>query len=1256
MTSPNNQSTAKTNRKHIAATIFRIVAWVIMAVVLFVAGILMGVVNILTPDRLTPLAERMATDALQNAEVKIGNVELTVMKSFPFVHADIEDLVILSTITSTLDDEEKEMLPQYVDTVLTVKGFRGGLNVMKLFAYQLDLSDVIIDHPAANLVVIDEETTNFDIIPAKDVDNEPFNWNDIPGISLKRFAIINPGKIRFYNVDTGTEIGASFTQVELDGNEAPAYTLNFDGTIEPPSEFLEVFNIPDLRFGLNGSMNWNQKNPTHLTLTDFDFLFSIFGGTINTELDFADGLKFNTLDIKMIPIDISQALSMIPREIAEEFSIPLPEAIDTDAKVEMSFALGDTWNLGSDTIPPLTLSARIPQCRFKGYNLHTDAFAVNLKASLISPWAIRSALPSFGVTLNIPETAVKWHDLDLKKFAADIEAVIPECDVNESKVKIDRLILEGPATQLSVKGTLTGIADDPMFDGTVDGTMDFNKLPAPVKNAIDGTLTGQMSTHISLRGAMSMLSPENFHRLNLKGDLSFSDLYWVSGDTVNMFDINRAGIKFGTTETVSRQGSVKADSLLRFSLSIDSALILHSDLDMTLTKFRINLAAQNTSERLNKGRINPMGGQLSLHTFNLLKTNDSMVVKLRDLKGRTVIKAYNNDISTPEFIFDLEVRRLSTGDKETRLVVNNAKTHFDARRVPKSASAKRFTRIADSIRRVHPQLSPDSVVKYALEIHNRHRSRYPRVHEKYVAADTLDILDWGASPLFKRMLTLWSFDGTLTSHRAGIFTPYLPVRNRLRDIDVSFNNDSININNLQYKIGHSDFTINGAVSNMRRAFTSTDGRQPLRLNFEMLSDTIDINQLTEALMAGSAYSATAEEKRRSFNLHDVDEEEESLEEHIARLTEDAPDTVMPILIPKNLDAEFSMRSNNVLYSDFKLRNMTGKLLTYEGALNMQNLSATSDVGSIDISALYTGLHPEDLRFGFGLKLNDFNLHKFLELVPAVDSLLPVMRDFSGIISADIAATSDVDRNMNLVLPTLDAAIGIMGDSLVLIDPDTFKSLSKWLLFKDKNRNCIDKMDVQMIVKDNQIDVYPFIFDIDRYKIGVQGYNDFDMNFDYHIAVLKSPIPFKFGINISGNPDKYKIRLGKARFGEQQIRQVSIVDTTRVNLMNEIHNVFRRGARNARLARLKVEHTPLAAEINLDTDTLTHADSLRYIQEGLIEGFDMTPAADKKPKNSGRKKRKKASQSSQNLMLWAVLAVRQRRRRPNQSDKSSPPCK
>ncbi|MCH5219137.1 MAG: hypothetical protein J1F20_01100 [Muribaculaceae bacterium] len=1222
-----------------------------MAAILFTIGIFMGVLNILTPKRLTPLTERIATQALQNVDVKIDNVGLTIMGSFPFVHAEIENLRLLSTVTRDMDASQKATLPAYTDTVLVVKGFSGGLNVMKLFSGQLDMSDVTITTPSANFVVINESLTNFDIVPAKDRDSEkPFNWNEVPGISLKRFEIVNPGKLRFNNVQSGTELGATFSRVILDGNDAPMYRLNFDGEFQAPSELIEMFNISDMSFGLNGSLHWSQDNPDILRLANFDFTLSVLGGRINTLLNFKNGFKIENCDIVFRPINVSQVLAMVPEQLAREYDIPSANSIDTDANVNMTLHADDTWNVGSDTIPPFKFTFDIPGCTFKGYEVNASEFAANITVTLNKPWSIDTSLPDCSVAINVPPSRLKWQNLDLHKFTADLVVWMPDGSPYDAVANIRHIELQGPATDIKLSGTLSKLLTDPTFDGTVSGTTDLNKLPKRLRDAIDGTVSGQVSARIDVKGSAGMLSPENFHNLYIKGDIGLKDVYWLAGDTVNMFDIHRAKLHFGSSEKIGKGQKTVADSMMRVSLQIDTAMIVHSDLVMNLSKFNISLAAQNSSERLTKGRINPMGGNLSLATFNLLKTNDSAVVRLRDVKGMTVVKAYNNDIHTPEFIFDLDLRRVSAGSQDTRIVVNNVHTHFDARRLAKSKSAQRFSHIADSIHYTHPSLPPDSVAKYALEIHNRHRSKYPRVHERYLAEDTLDIFDWGASPLFKRLLSLWTLDGSLTSQRASIYTPYLPLRNRFRNIDISFNNDSLNITDLQYKIGHSDFTISGRLSNMRKAFTSIDGKQPLRVNFDMISDTIDVNQITETIMTGSAYSATPEDERQRINLDRLDEDEEELEKHIAKLTENAPDSMMPILIPKNLDAELSMKSNHVRYSDFDLHDMNGKILIYNGAMNMQNLTASSDVGSIDISALYSGLHPDQLRFGFGLQLKDFNLHRFLKLVPAVDSMLPVMRDFSGIISANIAATTDIDKHMNIVMPTLDAAIGVKGDSLVLLDPGTFKSLSRWLLFKDKEKNIIDHMDVQMIVHDNQVDVYPFVFDFDRYKIGVQGYNDFNMNFNYHIAVLKSPIPFKFGINVSGNPDKIKIRLGGAKFSEQQIRQVAIVDTTRINLMNEISSVFKRGARDARLSRLRIDRTPVAADINLNADTLTHEDSLKYIREGLIDA----PLPVEKPNKRNRKsKRGDDSLNESSLLSGAVFSLaavnnstRRRRRRHN----------
>jgi hypothetical protein len=170
---------------------------------------------------------------------------------------------------------------------------------------------------------------------------------------------------------------------------------------------------------------------------------------------------------------------------------------------------------------------------------------------------------------------------------------------------------------------------------------------------------------------------------------------------------------------------------------------------------------------------------------------------------------------------------------------------------------------------------------------------------------------------------------------------------------------------------------------------------------------------------------------------------------------------------------------------------------------------------------------------------------------------------------------------------------------------------------------IDHMSVEVVVENSVIELYPFMFDMDRYRLGVMGSNDLAMNLNYHVSILKSPIPFKFGINIKGTPEKMKIRLGRAKVKENMIgeRQV-IADNTRVNLVEQINKAFRQGLSKAKLGKLNfsgtsrsertgsvtsgVNASPLQSITgSADDDRLTYADSLRMISAGIIANPDTT---------------------------------------------------
>lgn len=439
------------------------------------------------------------------------------------------------------------------------------------------------------------------------------------------------------------------------------------------------------------------------------------------------------------------------------------------------------------------------------------------------------------------------------------------------------------------------------------------------------------------------------------------------------------------------------------------------------------------------------------------------------------------------------------------------------------------------------------------------------------------------------------------------------------------------------KMNRSDFLLNGSVRNITRALMSRHG-SPFELDFSVKSDTIDINDLTATMLRGAMFadkiSAGTMQAIASGNDDDSDDElQQTLDNQLPDSSRAA------VLIPSNINGRFSLKASHVLYADLWLHGLDGLVEVYDGALNLDRLRAYTSIGAVNFTALYSAPTIDDLSLAAAVRIRRLNLRSVLDMMPEIDSLLPLLGEVRGIVDADLALTTRLDSMMNLDIPSLNLALKISGDSLQLLDNETFNTIAKWMLFKKKQRNMIDRMDVELAIHDGYIDLYPFIFDMDRYRLGVRGSNDAALNLNYHVAVIKSPIPFKFGINIKGTPDNMKIRLGKAKINEKTVAESrQITDTVRVNLIKEISNVFRRGVRATGSRGLKLQDTrsPGSGAVNNgknapqtdDDDKFSHADSVTMIEQGLIKrppGFIMpsdslpTDGTTDKPKKKKSKK-------------------------------------
>lgn len=377
--------------------------------------------------------------------------------------------------------------------------------------------------------------------------------------------------------------------------------------------------------------------------------------------------------------------------------------------------------------------------------------------------------------------------------------------------------------------------------------------------------------------------------------------------------------------------------------------------------------------------------------------------------------------------------------------------------------------------------------------------------------------------------SFWIPKGIVGFNRMRVSTPMCALPIRLQKTSLTVGNRTISLRNATMRIGRSDLTATGAVYDL---YGAMHRHKPLRAKLELTSNNLNCNQLIRSLSFPTD-TLQAEADTTSTNLQ-------------------------LFVVPKNVDFELTTRLRRVRYGKMLFEDVRGDIDVRNQAVHLKELSMRGMDAEMRTTLIYQASQRSRGYAGFDFRLHNINIAKLVDFAPSLDSIVPMLRSFQGRVDFNVTAETRLDSCLNIKIPSLRSAIHIKGDSLVLMDGETFAEISKKFFFKNKEKNMIDSISVNISVKDGNVTVYPFVIEMDRYRAAVGGTQDLDMNFDYHISILKSPIPFKLGLNIRGNLDKMKFGMGKAKY-KNAVTPVEIrkVDSTIVNMGDQIVKDFRR---------------------------------------------------------------------------------------------------
>ena len=352
--------------------------------------------------------------------------------------------------------------------------------------------------------------------------------------------------------------------------------------------------------------------------------------------------------------------------------------------------------------------------------------------------------------------------------------------------------------------------------------------------------------------------------------------------------------------------------------------------------------------------------------------------------------------------------------------------------------------------------------------------------------------------------------------------PYFPLPMSVRKVDMDFDGDTLDLKNFRMRVGRSVVNLNGEVNNVRRYLLRG---KTLNGNLELTSKRLDLNQLMKAYYVASEKAQDSTAVTADSNLEMIEEENLAVDTEGAELDSISQNAL--IVIPENINLTFRANIDTILMSKMKLIDFAGRARVNDQALSIANLSTSTEVGKMAMHVSYTCRDYKGAEASAALEMDSVQIGELITAMPELDSVMPMLRSFKGSVACEASMVTNLDSAMNIVLPSVNAGVYLRGKDLVLLDGETFSEIAKMLMFSKKTENVIDSVSVEMLVKNNEIEIYPFMVSMDKYNLGVGGTQGLDESFNYHIALLK---PIMLGLDVYGKDfDNIKFKLAGVKF-------------------------------------------------------------------------------------------------------------------------------
>ncbi len=423
--------------------------------------------------KITEAAKSEANTGL-NAKIEFQDVNLSLIKNFPDISAEIKKLTITGKDTFRND------------TLINFKTLNATLDLMSVISgNEIKVKQIKLEDPYINIKILKNGKANYDIVPedtaaiqaTEETNNAKFKIN-LDKVEITNGTIIYDDKesdifaeMKNLNFNMSGDLTQDITEMKADIT-ADYLTVAYEG-IKYLNKVKTIFNA-DIKADLKNYVYTFKENNLKLN---------------NAEIGFDGYVKmpeediFTDLTFKSKQTNFKDLLSLIPAVYKNDM-----QGIKTGGKFKINGYVKGKYN--------------------------------------------ETTMPAYGINLTVNNAYLQYTDLpeSINNININMEVDAPEGNGDNITVNIKKASLTSAGNPFNMNATFKMTASDTEMNGKAKGKINLNSL----KNLIetdDMSLSGIIDADIFFKGKLSDIENEHYEKFNAGGNINLKNM------KINMTDM-----------------------------------------------------------------------------------------------------------------------------------------------------------------------------------------------------------------------------------------------------------------------------------------------------------------------------------------------------------------------------------------------------------------------------------------------------------------------------------------------------------------------------------------------------------------------------------------------------------------------------------------------------------------------------------------------------------------------------------------------